>query len=319
MASRIAKLAWIVSLAGSALACGGPETSTTAPTASERPSTSTNSALATTAAAVASPGFAVLANAAATCTNGTIAGSVGTFLATPTGSITKTACPVTGSLDVGDAASIAAFKAFSASYAALAPKAGDVCKSLTGTLDGVILAPGTYCFSGAAVLTGVLTLRGPASGVWIFKIGSGVPPTGALTGTNFTVVMAGGGQACNVTWWVAQAATLTTSAFKGNLLTGAAVTATGGAIAGNLYSKADVTITGTAVTGCASVALGGGGGSGDDQGDDCDGEGHGHSDEGRGHGGDGKGHGDGCEGHDGHQGHADQDGEDHDGESHHGR
>jgi len=41
-------------------------------------------------------------------------------------------------------------------------------------------------------------------------------------------VMAGGGQACNVNWWVAQAATLTTSSFQGTILAGADITVTGG-------------------------------------------------------------------------------------------
>ena len=51
---------------------------------------------------------------------------------------------------------------------------------------------------------GVVTLDGPANGTWVFKVAPG-----AFTGTNFSVVMAGQGQACNVTWWVAEAATMT--------------------------------------------------------------------------------------------------------------
>jgi hypothetical protein len=64
-----------------------------------------------------------------------------------------------------------------------------------------------------------LTLAGPANGTWLFKIGTG--GTGALTGTGLSVVMAGGGQACNVNWWIAQAAMLRTSTFQGTILTGA--------------------------------------------------------------------------------------------------
>ena len=199
-------------------------------------------------ASVAASNFTVLANAAVTCTNGTITGDVGTFLAKPTGSVTLTSCPVTGTVHVGDGAAKQAFNDFLSTYAALAPKPGDVCTPLTGTLAGVTLSPGTYCFDAAATLTGVLTLNGPSNGIWIFKIGTS--GTGALTGTNFSVVMTGGGQACNVTWWVAQAATMTTSAFQGNILAGAAITLTGGTFNGNAWSKADVTITGTAVTGC---------------------------------------------------------------------
>lgn len=47
---------------------------------------------------------------------------------------------------------------------------------------GVTLAPGAYCFDAAATLTGALTLDGPATGIWTFKIGT--IGTGALTGTS---------------------------------------------------------------------------------------------------------------------------------------
>jgi hypothetical protein len=129
---------------------------------------------------------------------------------------------------------------------------------LTGTLAGRTLSPGVYCFPAAAALTGVLTLNGPSNGTWIFKIGSTLAtppalPTGALTGTNFSVVMAGAAQACNVTWWVAQAATMTDSNLAGTILAGAAITETRGTLHGSAFSKAGVTITGTAVTGCAAL------------------------------------------------------------------
>ncbi|HET7187313.1 MAG TPA: ice-binding family protein [Gemmatimonadaceae bacterium] len=208
----------------------------------------------------ASSTFAVLANAAVTCTDGTITGDVGTFQAAPTGSVTRTVCPIVGTVHVGDGVAKQAYDKFLAAYAALAPKPGDSCTSLTGTLAGVTLPPGVYCFDAAATLTGVLTLDGPSNGTWIFKIGTS--GTGALTGTNFSVVMAGGGQACNVTWWVAQATTMTTSAFQGNILGGAAITLTGGTYSGNAWSKADVTVNGTAVVGCAGS---GGQGNGNDK------------------------------------------------------
>jgi len=208
--------------------------------------------------------FAVLANAAVTCTGGTIIGDVGTFQATPTGSVTQTSCPITGTVHVGDGASIQAFNDFLAAYDAAAAVPCDVV--LTGTLAGVTLAPGVYCFDAAATLTGVLTLNGPANGVWLFKIGTG--GTGALTGTSFSVVMSGGGQPCNVTWWVAQAATLTDSHFLGSILAGAAITLTRGTFDGNARAKADVTITGTAVAGCTG-GPGQGRGHGHGKGEKC--------------------------------------------------
>jgi len=203
-------------------------------------------------------GFAVLGGSRVTCTNGTITGDVGTFSATPTGSVTLTSCPVSGTVHVGDGVATQAFNDFLSAYAARAPKTGDACTPLTGTLAGVTLAPGAYCFDAAAALTGVLTLEGPSNGTWNFKIGT--RGTGALTGSNFSVVMSGGGHTCNVTWWVSQGATMTTSAFQGNILAGAGITLTGGTFNGHAWAKADVTITGTAVSGCVG---GGGRGHGD--------------------------------------------------------
>lgn len=196
----------------------------------------------------ASPEFVVLGNAAVTCTNGGITGNVGTFLAGPVGSLTRTGCPIEGEVQLGDLAAQQAFSDFLGTYASLTPRLGDVCTTLTGTLDGVILAPGNYCFDVAATLTGVLTLDGPSDGIWNIKVGAS--GTGALTATGFTVVMAGGGKGCNATWWVADAATLTSSAFHGNLLAGVAITLTGGTFNGHAWSRSDVTSTGTVVAGC---------------------------------------------------------------------
>jgi hypothetical protein len=193
----------------------------------------------------ATSNFTVLANAAVTCSeNGIITGDVGTFLAPPTGSVTPGNCTINGTIHVGDRVAKQAYNDFLSAYAALAPKPKDVCPIITGSLAGQNLAPGVYCVSSEAK-TGTLTLTGPANGTWTFKV-----PSGALTGTNFLVVMAGDAQACNVTWWVDAAATMTTSAFQGNILAGAAITMSYGTFNGNAWSQADVTITGTAVTGC---------------------------------------------------------------------
>ena len=199
----------------------------------------------------AGAGFTVLANAAVTCTGGSITGDVGTFQTAPPGAITLTeGCLIPGARDIGGAAAVAAYNAFLGQYAALAPQLGDNCPLISGTLAGQIFAPGVYCVS-AEAKTGVLTLNGGPNATWLIKV-----PAGALTGTNFSVVLAGGAQACNVTWWVDAAATMTTSAFQGNILAGAAITFTGGTFNGNAWAGADgvgdVTFTGTAVVGCES-------------------------------------------------------------------
>src|SRR5437763_3629751 len=107
----------------------------------------------------AAAGFAILANAAVTCTNGTITGDVGTFQATPTGSVTRTSCPITGTVHVGDEVAKQAYNAFLAKYDAVATAACDAV--LTGTLAGRNLAPGGYCFEAEESLTGGWRVSGP--------------------------------------------------------------------------------------------------------------------------------------------------------------
>jgi len=209
-------------------------------------------------------GFTVLANAAVTCTGGSISGDVGTFQTAPPGAITLTeGCLIPGARDVGGAAAVAAYNDFLDQYAALAPQLGDNCPVIAGTLAGQTLSPGIYCVS-AEAKTGVLTLNGGSNATWLIKV-----PAGALTGTNFSVVLAGGAQACNVTWWVDAAATMTTSAFQGNILAGAAITFTGGSLNGNAWAGAagvgDVTFTGAAAVGCESQSNGNGNGNGHDK------------------------------------------------------
>ena len=192
--------------------------------------------------------FRVLANTAVACTGGSISGDVGTFRPAPTGSFASAGCVVTnGTVQLGTAASVAAYNSFVATYNSRETvPCGTV---LTGTLAGVTLPPGVYCFSSAATLTGVLTLSGPSNGVWLFKVGtSGV---GALTGTGLTVVMAGGASECNVTWWVEDATTLTDSNFRGAILAGGNITTTRGTLHGNAWSQGDVTITSTVLSACA--------------------------------------------------------------------
>ncbi|MBF8265734.1 MAG: hypothetical protein HW384_1598 [Dehalococcoidia bacterium] len=194
--------------------------------------------------------FAVLGGPAVTLTNSAVAGDVGSGFPFPGSAVTLTGSTITGTVHVGDAVAVAAYADFLSAYTALA---GVTCdQTLTGNLAGLTLAPGVYCVSAASTTTdGTLTLDGPSNGIWIFKIGTS--GTGALTGTNFSVVMTGGGVACNnVYWWVAQAATLTTSNFQGTILAGAAITVTGGTFNGDALAQAAVTLTGATISGCGS-------------------------------------------------------------------
>jgi hypothetical protein len=195
-------------------------------------------------------GFAILSGAGVTLTGSAVTGGdVGSYAMS--GPVTLTGSPVKGAIHYGDSAASAASADFLAAYATLAARPASQCGVyLTGTLAKVSLPPGVYCFDAAAALTGVLTLDGPANGIWLFRVGTS--GTGALTGTNFSVVMKGGASACNVTWHVADAVTMTTSNFKGNILSGAAITFTGGSLVGRDLAVDGVTLTGSPVTGCAA-------------------------------------------------------------------
>lgn len=213
-------------------------------------------------AAVAPPlgaasNFAVLSAApggtgAVTCTNSSITGDVGS--SGLLSSVTQTGCPIAGAIIAPVSTQVLVdFNAAYDQYANI-PCTGTLNAAYTNT--ALTLTPGVYCSVAAVAFTNTtLTLdgQGDANAVWIFKIGTG--GTGALTGTNFSVVMANGGDPCNVYWWVAEAVTMTTSGFQGTILAGAAITMTGLAsnkspFNGDALSKAAVTLTRMTVTGC---------------------------------------------------------------------
>lgn len=163
-------------------------------------------------------------------------------------------------------------------YAAI-PCTGTLNTAYTGA--ALTLAPGVYCNAAAVTFTNsTLTLdaQGNANAVWIFKIGTA--GTGALTGTNFTVNMANGGDSCNVSWWVAEAATLTTSGFQGDILAGSAITLTGLAgtttpYNGDIMAKAGITVTDINILSCNATGSGNGGSGGHcDHDKDHDNNGH---------------------------------------------
>jgi hypothetical protein len=117
------------------------------------------------------------------------------------------------------------------------------CHVLTGTLAGVTLGPGTYCFDAAATLTGTLTLTG--TGPWLFEIGA--TAVGALTANSFTVVST---NPCNAVWWVQADVTMTNSVFVGTILGGGAITLTGTSLDGRAWATGAMTMTGSTISGC---------------------------------------------------------------------
>src|SRR6185369_7480856 len=63
-------------------------------------------------------GFAALAGTAVTCTHSTVTGNVGVW---PGTAVTKTGCPVAGTVDAGDAVAKQAYLDFISAYNNLAP------------------------------------------------------------------------------------------------------------------------------------------------------------------------------------------------------
>ena len=201
-----------------------------------------------------SASFAVLGGTAVSLTDATVIGNVGSPVAVTLvrGLVVGTVYPAPN-----DPIVIAAYNDFLNVYGAVAdmglyPCTGSLLTAYTDT--ALTLTPGVYCNDAAVTFTRtVLTLDalGDPNAVWIFKIGT--LGTGALTGTGLSVVMANGGQPCNAYWWTAEASTMTTSNFKGNILAGAAATFTGGSMIGGTMTKAGLTMTGTDVFGCSSL------------------------------------------------------------------
>jgi hypothetical protein len=190
--------------------------------------------------------FAVLAGTAVTCTKSTISGDVGV---SPGSAVTRTGCHIDGKVHAADAVAEQAYLDFVNAYNDLRDDPPPCDDTLIGTLAGLTLGPGVYCVDSVAK-TGrlILDAQGDANAEWTFLV------DGALTGTNFSVVMVNGGEPCNVLWWVEAAATLTTSDFVGTIFAGEAITITGGTFSGDALAKAAVTLTGTAVTACAVSA-----------------------------------------------------------------
>jgi len=158
-----------------------------------------------------------------------------------------------------------------------APAGHNLVGLLTSGSQGSTLEPGVYCITGTGLLTSQLTLNGGgnSNAVWIFKAASDLTPK------NGSVVMANGGNACNVYWQVTTAVDLLNTAFVGNVLTGTAITFTGAAppaigssLVGRALAQSDVTMTGANITACAA---GNGQGKGDNDADD---DGHGDKDHG---------------------------------------
>jgi len=213
-------------------------------------------AWAQTASLGAASRFAVLsaapgAGGAVTCTGAIINGDVGSS-GLPA-SVVQTSCTITGAIIAPVSAAVIAD--FNTAYADLADVTCTVNFAQAAFTDTALVlepSPAVNCFAAAVTFTRTtLTLNGGANDTWLIKVGTQAP--GALTGTGLSVVLPNGASACNATWWVDAAVTMTDSDFRGTILAGAAITTTGGTFAGRALAKAGVTMTGGSVIGCDAL------------------------------------------------------------------
>jgi hypothetical protein len=192
--------------------------------------------------------YAVLGSTAISCIGTTtVAGNVGVA---PAGSVSgfPAPCSITSpgnpTPHINDAAAVTAQADVTPAYNSLA--AMPCGTALTGfDLGGMTLAPGVYCFTSSAQLTGNVTLAGPANGLWVFQVG-----TALTTSTSSQVILSGGAQAKNVFWQVGTSATLgQTTKFRGNIVAAVSITMVqGSTLVGRALSKAGITMDGNTIT-----------------------------------------------------------------------
>ena len=221
----------------------------------------TSSALAAAASVglgTAAP-FSVLAGSTVTNTGPTtMFGSLGL---SPGSSVTG-APDVLGQTHIDDAVAIAAKNDLTTAYN---DAAGRPSNGSAGTdLAGQVFLPGVRSASSSLLLSsGSVTLdaQGNPNAVFIFQI-----PTTLITGSNTSVSLINGAQACNVFWQVGSSTTLGTgTSFVGTVMSLASITAdTAATIHGRLFARnGAVTLDTNTITtsNCASSASGEGGGA----------------------------------------------------------
>jgi hypothetical protein len=204
--------------------------------------------------------FSVLAGSTVTNTGPTtMFGDLGLY---PGTSVTG-APGVLGQTHVDDAVAIEAKNDLTTAYnnAASRPSSGSAGTDLAGQTfsPGVRTASSSLLLSSGSV---TLNAEGNPNAVFIFQIGSTL-----ITGSNTSVSLINGAQACNVFWQVGSSATLGTGTrFVGTVMAAASITAnTAATIHGRLLAQtAAVTLEDNTITtsNCASSASGGGGSEG---------------------------------------------------------
>jgi len=203
--------------------------------------------------------FSVLAGSTVTNTGPTT--MFGDLGLSPGSSVTG-APHVLGASHIDDAVAIGAKNALTTAYndAASRPSNGSAGTELAGQvfLPGVRTATGALLLSSGSV---TLDAQGNPNAVFVFQIGSTL-----ITGSNTSVVLVNGAQACNVFWQVGSSATLGTGTrFVGTVMAMATITAkTAATIHGRLFaSTGAVNLDTNTITtsNCPSSESGSGGGT----------------------------------------------------------
>jgi len=161
-----------------------------------------------------------------------------------------------GTTHVTDAVALGAQNDATTAYNNLAGQACDFGPFGPTDLAGQTLVPGVYCFSSSVQNTGVLTLNGLPTDVWVFRIGSTL-----TTGPGSSVV--GTGSKCNIFWQVGSSATLdTTTTFEGTIIALQSISMNNGSTLNGraLARNGAVTLINDTIdaTGCAGVPPPGG-------------------------------------------------------------
>ncbi len=203
--------------------------------------------------------FSVLAGSTVTNTGPTT--MFGDLGLAPGSSVTG-APHVLGQTYIDDAVATEAKSSLTTAYneAASRPTNGSAGTQLAGRE----FSPGVYNASSSLLLSSgnvTLNAEGNPNAVFIFQIGSTL-----TTGSNTSVSLVGGAQACNVFWQVGSSATLGSGTrFVGTIMASASITAnTAATIHGRLLAQtAAVTLEDNTITNsnCASSVSGSGGGT----------------------------------------------------------
>ena len=161
-----------------------------------------------------------------------------------------------GATHATDAVALGAQNDAATAYDNMAGQACDFGPFGPTDLAGQTLVPGVYCYSSSVQNSGVLTLNGLPTDVWVFKIGSTL-----TTGPGSSVV--GTGSKCNIFWQVGSSATLdTTTTFEGTVIARQSISMNNGVTLGGraLARNGAVTLINDTIdpTDCAGVPASGG-------------------------------------------------------------